>query len=316
MLRRNGILKDFLLMAGVVVTFSYSLKSVPADSTDTLIPNIEATLQAFSDSKVLAGEGDKINYSEWDKIEINANWLSFQRKNQGLSEAIDATQKFESLQKFEATESINSTKSVITDSSQDLDLLIANYMQSNNPEYFNRKLLVDKSDRKLYVILNDTVIKEYDVALGIYDQDLNADGFYDYAKGDKEVRGDRKTPEGTFYVSWKHENGSFSPGGHSLVINYPNSKDAKRGLDSGLINEEIYRNILSQEAQCQPTQMRTKLGDSIVIHGGGSSQDWTWGCIALEDEEMAELYDFSTQMTAGKYDKTVQPCGTMVEIRE
>ncbi len=29
----------------------------------------------------------------------------------------------------------------------------------------------------------------------------------------------------------------------------------------------------------------------IYIHGNGASSDWTWGCVALENEDMRELCD-------------------------
>ena len=35
----------------------------------------------------------------------------------------------------------------------------------------------------------------------------------------------------------------------------------------------------------------TPLGGLIYIHGNGSSADWTWGCVALENHEIRELYD-------------------------
>ena len=34
-----------------------------------------------------------------------------------------------------------------------------------------------------------------------------------------------------------------------------------------------------------------RLGGEIFIHGRGSGSDWTWGCIALDDPEMKELFD-------------------------
>ena len=27
------------------------------------------------------------------------------------------------------------------------------------------------------------------------------------------------------------------------------------------------------------------------IHGNGSQKDWTWGCVALDDKDMKELFD-------------------------
>jgi hypothetical protein len=29
----------------------------------------------------------------------------------------------------------------------------------------------------------------------------------------------------------------------------------------------------------------------ILIHGGGSAPDWTWGCIALDDGDVIALFD-------------------------
>jgi len=35
----------------------------------------------------------------------------------------------------------------------------------------------------------------------------------------------------------------------------------------------------------------TRLGGDIYIHGNGARSDWTWGCVALENEDIRELYD-------------------------
>jgi lipoprotein-anchoring transpeptidase ErfK/SrfK len=35
----------------------------------------------------------------------------------------------------------------------------------------------------------------------------------------------------------------------------------------------------------------TALGGDIYIHGNGASSDWTWGCVALENENIRELFD-------------------------
>ncbi|MEP6921696.1 MAG: L,D-transpeptidase [bacterium] len=29
----------------------------------------------------------------------------------------------------------------------------------------------------------------------------------------------------------------------------------------------------------------------MFIHGNGASSDWTWGCVALENEDIKELYE-------------------------
>ena len=38
----------------------------------------------------------------------------------------------------------------------------------------------------------------------------------------------------------------------------------------------------------------TRLGGDIYIHGNGSSSDWTWGCVALENEDIRELFEALT----------------------
>jgi len=32
------------------------------------------------------------------------------------------------------------------------------------------------------------------------------------------------------------------------------------------------------------------LGGDIYVHGNGTQSDWTWGCVALENEQMSELF--------------------------
>jgi lipoprotein-anchoring transpeptidase ErfK/SrfK len=35
----------------------------------------------------------------------------------------------------------------------------------------------------------------------------------------------------------------------------------------------------------------TRLGGELFIHGNGSQSDWTWGCVALDDKDIRELFD-------------------------
>ncbi|MBQ9198503.1 MAG: L,D-transpeptidase [Clostridia bacterium] len=45
---------------------------------------------------------------------------------------------------------------------------------------------------------------------------------------------------------------------------------------------------------CEPEKKTppwgTGLGGEIYLHGGGTGRDWTAGCIALSDENMASLF--------------------------
>ncbi len=93
--------------------------------------------------------------------------------------------------------------------------------------------------------------------------------------GDKRHRGDKATPEGMYYVTKKLE-GSSTKYFKALLINYPNEEDKKK------FQEEVRRGTLPASA---------KIGGLIEIHGsGGKGTDWTDGCVALADSDMAKLY--------------------------
>ena len=104
------------------------------------------------------------------------------------------------------------------------------------------------------------------------------------AIGAKQIEGDGKTPEGWYHLTDKPE----SQFNHALSIHYPNSNDAKRGLNDKLISQAEYLDITTGEATKERFEF-TALGGLILIHGGGSSIDWTLGCIALEDSDLLEL---------------------------
>lgn len=159
---------------------------------------------------------------------------------------------------------------------------------------------VDKSDRALQLVVNGQVVKSYLVALG---------GSPDT---DKSRRGDKATPEGDYYVCQRLTQSRFYL---SLKVSYPNIEDARRGLKSGLIDQATYNAIARAINSRQAPPMATALGGDICIHGGGSGEldratgtpvakvsDWTAGCMALNNPEMKELFEFI-------------PLGTPVHIR-
>lgn len=124
-------------------------------------------------------------------------------------------------------------------------------------------IVVNKNKRELLVFnKNNMLLKEYNIALGFE------------PKGKKEVQGDGKTPEGTYFINDKNPN---SIAYKNLGISYPNSADLKNSKLSG-----------------NPT------GGDIKIHGlmkkwtmFGSLHrfiDWTGGCIAVSNSEIDELY--------------------------
>jgi murein L,D-transpeptidase YafK len=140
-------------------------------------------------------------------------------------------------------------------------------------------IVVYKKARKLELYSDKQLVRTYRVGLGFT------------PVADKQREGDGATPEGEFYVFVKNNKSAYYL---SLGISYPNVEDADRGLRDGLINETEHAAILDAIRKKKAPPQYTKLGGLIYIHGNGSSKDWTWGCVALENNEMKELYDAVT----------------------
>lgn len=139
-----------------------------------------------------------------------------------------------------------------------------------------RSILIKKNERMLFVFQGKQLIARYKIALG------------KSPKGDKQREGDGKTPEGTYRVCTKNPKSRFYL---SLGINYPNAKDATKGLNEGLINQTSYQAILYAQNKGIRPPWDTPLGGEIFIHGAGNTRDWTLGCIALDNKDMRELYE-------------------------
>src|SRR5205823_14674797 len=93
--------------------------------------------------------------------------------------------------------------------------------------------------------------------------------------------------EGDFYIFTKNDQSAFYL---SLGISYPNEAHATRGLHDGLITKTQYDTIMNALKAKQAPPQNTRLGGDIYIHGNGSGSDWTWGCVALENEDIRELF--------------------------
>lgn len=163
-----------------------------------------------------------------------------------------------------------------------LIILIPAYMQDTQkskstplPKLFKPRLVVHKTSRTLDVYDGLLLVKTYPIALGFAPD------------GDKEREGDGKTPLGTFYVFTKNPKSQFHL---SLGLSYPSKEDAKRGLASGLISTVEHDAIVSAINAGKMPPQKTALGGEIYIHGGGTDSDWTWGCTALKNEDIEELF--------------------------
>ncbi|HKQ05486.1 MAG TPA: L,D-transpeptidase family protein [Blastocatellia bacterium] len=137
-------------------------------------------------------------------------------------------------------------------------------------------ILVKKGERRLLLFDGDRQLRVYRIGLGFT------------PTGDKVRQGDGRTPEGSFYVCVKNEASKFY---RSLGLSYPDKTHAARGLRDGLIDRAQHDEIVSALDRRQRPPWNTRLGGEIFIHGNGSSNDWTWGCVALDDVDMKELFE-------------------------
>jgi murein L,D-transpeptidase YafK len=129
------------------------------------------------------------------------------------------------------------------------------FLRYDGPEV--TRVIVQKDARLMHLMHHDRVLKSYRVDLG------------GNPNGHKQQFGDRRTPEGHYYIDRRNPRSRFHL---SLGISYPNEYDvayaAARGVNPG--------------------------GD-IFIHGRGPNfqrarGDWTDGCIAVGDQEMEVIY--------------------------
>ncbi len=154
------------------------------------------------------------------------------------------------------------------------------------PQLLSPRVVIRKKRRVLEVYDGDKLIKTYAVVLGFAPE------------GDKQREGDGKTPEGEFYIFTKNAESKFHL---SLGLSYPSIDDAKRGLATGAIAKADHDEIVESIGKKIMPPQKTALGGEIYIHGGGVDNDWTWGCTAMKNEDIEELF-------------AVLPIGTAVTI--
>jgi murein L,D-transpeptidase YafK len=138
------------------------------------------------------------------------------------------------------------------------------------------RVVVRKGERRLLLFDGERVLRTYRVGLGFN------------PLGDKARQGDGATPEGDFYVCVKNAKSKFHL---ALGLSYPAEEDAERGLRDGLITRAEHARIRKALEEGRTPPWDTALGGEIFIHGRGSQSDWTWGCVALDDADIRELFD-------------------------
>ena len=141
------------------------------------------------------------------------------------------------------------------------------------------RIVVKKAERRLFLYDGNKLVKTYRIGLGLS------------PNGDKVRQGDRRTPEGDFYIFTRNDKSAFYL---SLGVSYPNATHANRGLRDGLISKSQHDAIMRALKLKRTPPQNTALGGDIYIHGRGASSDWTWGCVALEDNDIRELFNAAT----------------------
>ncbi|MEP7044349.1 MAG: L,D-transpeptidase family protein [Dokdonella sp.] len=144
------------------------------------------------------------------------------------------------------------------------------------PPVPDRHIEVFKKKRQLLVYSGNSLVNTYRIGLG--SDPLSP----------KRREGDRATPEGRYLISHKNPRSQYLL---SLGISYPGVEDAVRGLREQRITKAQYAAIVAADSERLPPPANTALGGNIFVHGRGSANDWTWGCIALDDADMQQLYD-------------------------
>lgn len=130
-------------------------------------------------------------------------------------------------------------------------------------------VVVRKSQRRLYLMRGESVLRSYKVALG-----LNP-------VGHKERSGDFRTPEGRYLLTRRNARSDFFL---SIQVSYPNDDDTRRAHRNGW-----------------------EAGGSIMIHGLPNqlkhapayyeNRDWTDGCIAVTNSDIVEIWLLTSDNT-------------------
>lgn len=120
-------------------------------------------------------------------------------------------------------------------------------------------ILIIKSEKKLILYKKGEPVKIYPVSFG-------KNGWMD-----KLQSKDHATPEGKYHIIGKNPRSKYYK---ALLINYPNEEDRRE------FERLKKKGVLGKKAT---------IGGLIEIHGGGKD-NLTYGCIALDNGPMEELY--------------------------
>lgn len=137
------------------------------------------------------------------------------------------------------------------------------------------RVVVLKAARTLHLFDGDRLVRTYAVDLGTKPQ------------RPKRLKGDGKTPVGSFKITTKNAASSY----HRFIgISYPDQAAADWGLAHGLVSKGEALGIRRALAADECPNWETALGGGIGIHGHRKGRDWTGGCVAVSDAQIDELF--------------------------
>ncbi|HTH51881.1 MAG TPA: tRNA (adenosine(37)-N6)-threonylcarbamoyltransferase complex ATPase subunit type 1 TsaE [Pyrinomonadaceae bacterium] len=140
----------------------------------------------------------------------------------------------------------------------------------------DHNIVIRKAARELDLFCGEELEKTYKIALS------------KNSEGTKEREGDGRTPEGDFFVFAMNPKSRYHL---SLALSYPDMAAVENGFAKGVIDGDTRNRIIYDLEERKWIPQDTPLGGNIYIHGGGNMPDWTDGCIALGDDDMAEIFE-------------------------
>ncbi|MCB9745775.1 MAG: L,D-transpeptidase family protein [Alphaproteobacteria bacterium] len=156
---------------------------------------------------------------------------------------------------------------------------------ADDPRLQGDGLMVVLKEARVVGLYRGGALATLDEAPACWSVALGVNGEGSYPPGHKIRQGDRRTPEGFYRTSDKPWSSFYG----AIAVHYPNAADAEVGLSAGLISEGQRDAIVAALAKDAKPPQNTRLGGEILLHGGGSSSDWTWGCVALDDPDIDAL---------------------------
>ncbi len=139
------------------------------------------------------------------------------------------------------------------------------------------RLVANKGERSLRVYCEGGAVFTFPAAFG---RDPGAKG----------ASGDDRTPEGDYRVAGPPQPSRFH---RFLPIDYPSPADADAALAAGRLSRADHRRIVEAHRLGVMPPADTPLGGLLGLHGEGArwrgeskQLDWTYGCIALPDDEL------------------------------